>query len=194
MRINSNFFRATLVVVATIALLTLAERVATRTTRTLTLSFLSAVLSAQGGAATPSARPANPTVVKIADGFLKAVLAADAHAVAGTYTEDAVELPNGQPPVTGRAAIEARYRELFKTAKFTTFRFSHIESTIRGDVAYDVGTYELGLTFPDGRVSNESGKYVVILKQSQSGWKATYAIYNSNAMPTAARTSDTDRE
>ena len=158
------------------------------------MSLVSAVLSAQGTGATLPSRPANPAVVKAADGYLKAVLAADAHRVAAVYTEDAVELPNGQPPITGRAAIEARYGELFKAVRFQAFTFSHIEATIRGDVAYDVGTYELRLASPDGRVSNETGKFVVILKQSEGAWKATYAIYNSNAMPAGAGTPGTNRE
>ena len=78
--------------------------------------------------------------------------------------------------------------------RFQAFTFSHIESTVRGDIAYDVGTYELRLALPDGRVSNDTGKYVVILKQSAGAWKATYAIYNSNAMPAGVPVPDTDRE
>ena len=183
MRINRNVVTVTLIVAATIGIISLAEHFATRTTRTWTMSLLSTVLSAQGAGVTPSARPVNSAVVKASDGFRKAVLAADAHLVAASYTEDAIELPNGQPPVTGRAAIEARYGELFKGVRFQAFTFSHLEATIRGDIAYDVGSYELRLALPDGRVSNETGKYVVILKQSEGGWKAMYAIYNGNAMP-----------
>jgi ketosteroid isomerase-like protein len=191
-RINPNLFTAALVV-ATISMFLLAERFFTRTARILSMSLVSAVF-AQGSGATLPARPANAAVVKAADGYLKAVLAADAHRVAATYTEDAVELPNGQPPVIGRAAIEARWGELFKGVRFQAFTFSHIEATIRGDVAYDVGTYELRLALPDGRVSNDTGKYVVILKQSAGAWKATYAIYNSNAMPAGAPAPETDRK
>jgi uncharacterized protein (TIGR02246 family) len=149
-----------------------------------TLALISTALFAQArSVVATAARAANPDIVKASDGYLKAVLAADAHGVAACYTEDGVELPNGQPPVLGRSAIEQRYRDFFNAAKVTTFSFSHIESKIEGTVAYDAGTYEMRLMFRDGRVASETGKYLVLLRRVEGAWKATYTIYNSNTMP-----------
>jgi ketosteroid isomerase-like protein len=84
----------------------------------------------------------DPSVVEGADKYLKAVLAGDASAVVAMYGEDAVLMPTDCPLLRGRAAIEQYYREWFMgPAKVTAFTFTHLESPVLGDTAFDVGTY-----------------------------------------------------
>ncbi len=142
--------------------------------------FLSTTMIAQAprdGAATVKL---NVEIDKAVDTYRRAVLAGDPRAIAATYADDGIELPPGQPAVRGRAAIEQRYRDFCSGLKVTAFTFSHIESTIDGSVAYDVGTYDQHLARPSGETMTDRGKYLVILKRSQGAWKVAYAMYNSD--------------
>ena len=127
-------------------------------------------------------RNLDPAVVQKADAYLRAVLKSDAAAVASLYRDDAIEMQPAQPPIEGRAAIERCYQEMFAgPVKVTGFTFTHVESTIAGDVAYDVGTYRRTMTAPGapGPIV-DNGKYVVILKRTAGDWKAAYVIRNSD--------------
>jgi uncharacterized protein (TIGR02246 family) len=128
----------------------------------------------------------DPSVVKGANNYLKAVLAGDPSAVAAVYREDAVLMPADRPLLRGCAAIENYYRECFKSpAKITIFTFTHLESPTVGDTAYDVGTYKQTLSMGSGVTLNDTGKYSVILKRSGGEWKIAYLIYNSDFPPKA---------
>jgi uncharacterized protein (TIGR02246 family) len=154
-------------------------------------AFFPEALRVQGGSTATSA-PAqmDPSVVEGADKYLKAVLAGDASAVAAIYGEDAVLMPNECPLLRGRAAIEQFYREWFKSpAKVTAFTFTHLESSVVGETAYDVGTYRQTLSLGAGGTVNVSGKYTVILRRSGGEWKIAYLIFNSDSsskMPTVS--------
>ncbi len=127
-------------------------------------------------------RKLDPIVVQRADAYLNAVLKGDAAAVASLYRDDAIEMQPSQPPIEGRAAIERCYQEMFAgPVKVIGFAFTHVESTIAGDVAYDVGTYRRTMTAPGapGPIV-DNGKYVVILKRTAGDWKAAYVIRNSD--------------
>ena len=129
-----------------------------------------------------------PAIVKALDGYLDAVLARDAARVAALYVEDAAELPDFEPVVKGRSAIERRYRAMFASpVRITEFTFTHDEAVIQGDLAYDVGTYRQRRAMPDGTVVTDIGKHVVILKRNQGEWRAAYVIYNGDAAPPAPK-------
>lgn len=117
-----------------------------------------------------------------ADKYLNAVLAGDASAVAAMYREDAALMPAECPLLRGRAAIEQYYREWFKSpAKVTAFTFTHLESPVLGNTAFDVGTYRQTLSLGEGGTVSVSGKYSVILKRSDGEWKIAYLIFNSDS-------------
>jgi len=140
---------------------------------------------------TPNPPTPQPEVVKVANAYVRAMLASDAAMAAALYQDDAVEMPNCRPLVTGRAAIEEYYRGLMKEVKITTFVLTHMESTISGDTAYDVGTYTQRLSTRDGTV-DDTGKYIVMLKRTGGDWKIAYAIHASDrpsTMPPGTGTS-----
>jgi uncharacterized protein (TIGR02246 family) len=151
-----------------------------------TLMLLSAcfpaALSAQGATHVEAPTSTDPSVVAGADKYLKAVLAGDAPAIAAMFREDAALMPADCPMLRGRVAIEQFYREWFKSpAKVTEFTFTHLESPVFGDTAYDVGTYNQTVSLSAGGTVNISGKYNVILKRSGGGWKIAYLIFNSDS-------------
>ena len=51
-----------------------------------------------------------------------------------------------------------------------------------GDVAYEVGTYKQSLmAMTGGGMSDDKGKYIVLLKKDASGaWVITHAMYNTD--------------
>jgi ketosteroid isomerase-like protein len=149
----------------------------------------------EAAATEAAAQPASsgkidPRIVATSDQYLKTVLAGDPAAVSAMYLEDGVLMPSERPMLRGRVAIEQYYREWFK-AKITTFTFSHLESPVIGDTAYDVGTYKLTMSPAPGVTITDCGKYNVILKRSEQDWKVAYVIFNSdaphNAPPSQAR-------
>lgn len=145
--------------------------------------FFPAALRIQG-AATAKVAPAqvDPSVVEGADRYLKSVLAGDATAITGMFREDAVLMPADCPSLRGRTAIDQYYRAWFNSpAKVTGFTFTHLESPVLGETAYDVGTYRQTLSLGAGGTVNISGKYSVILKRSSGEWKIAYLIFNSDS-------------
>ena len=88
-------------------------------------------------------------------------------ALAALYTTDAQVLPPNGEPITGRAAIQKFWQGVMdsgvKGAKLTT-----VEAAAAGDMAHEVGTYEL--SGADGKVL-DSGKYIVIWKRDGGQWK-----------------------
>ena len=136
---------------------------------------------------TRSAQPPNAqsatgaaAITAIADRYAKAMLAADAAAIGGLYTADAVEMPPNQPSVKGRSAIQQYYEKQFAAGKIARFTLTHTETRAVGDTAYDVGTYEQSIVPTGAAGVDDTGKYVVILKRTGGEWRVGYAIYNSD--------------
>ena len=128
------------------------------------------------------ARHLDPAVVQRADAYAEAVLSGDPGRVASFYVENGIEMAPNRTWAEGRGAIQTLHQELCSgPVKMTGFTFIHLESTIAGDTAYDVGTYRQTLTAPGapGPVQ-DTGKYIAILKRSGGEWKAAYVIYNSD--------------
>ena len=75
------------------------------------------------------------------------------------------------------------YRDWFNgPTKVTAFTFNHLESSVLGDAAFDVGTYRQTLSMgPAGGNVDITGKYTVILKRSGEEWKISYLIFNGDA-------------
>ena len=129
-----------------------------------------------------TSRHVDPIIVERAQRYIEAVLARDLGSLMGFYRSDSIEMPPAREPVDGRAAIEGMYTSLFAgPARVIRFTQNHLESTVIGDAAYDVGTYTRTITAPGAPAPiDEQGKFVAILKRTAGEWKVGYLIYNSN--------------
>lgn len=135
-------------------------------------------------ASEPSTRQNDSSIVKRSDAYLKAIVAGDAGAVADMFEDNAILMPPNQPSLSGRLAIQHFYEGwCHSPIRPTAFTFDHVEATVSGDSAYDVGTYKLTMVPGPGRNVQDSGKYSVILKRSGNGWKISYLIFNSDLPP-----------
>jgi uncharacterized protein (TIGR02246 family) len=149
--------------------------------------FMPGMLAAQTapGSRAPQSQM-SAEIVKAADSYAKAMVAGNAGALAALFTEDGHYLPPHQPTAKGQAAIQNGFETFFKgPVKMTEFALSHTDTTIQGDLAYDVGRSEWRLRLPDGKTVSDSGKYIAILRRVQAEWKLAYLRYNSDtpAMP-----------
>ncbi len=111
----------------------------------------------------------------------------DAEAFRQVWAEDAQNLSNNGPTVTGADAIVESYN--FAPEKVGTFKFS-TETTnaeVFGDLAYGQGTFSA--VDAEGQLLTE-GKWIVIYKRVDGEWKTYRQISNSNLPLPEAPASD----
>ena len=141
------------------------------------------VLAAVGASAqTKAAGGDEAAIAKVRAAYEKAAGTQDGAAIAKLYAADGVEMPPNGPAAKGRAAIEAFHKAFGQQFMMHGMTITSTETKVHGDYAYDIGTYKQGLMpMKGGAVSDDQGKYVVLLKKDASGnWLVTHAIYNSD--------------
>jgi ketosteroid isomerase-like protein len=98
------------------------------------------------------------------------------------YADDGMLLAPNEPIATGKEALRKSWAALVTGPQFVglTFGPKKISVAQAGDVAWDVGTYELTTKDKDGKASTEAGKYVEVWqKQIDGSWKVEVDAYNS---------------
>jgi uncharacterized protein (TIGR02246 family) len=151
-------------------------------------SFLSTMAAGQR-ASMPLVSTNSPAtaILDTAERYRQGVLNGDAAAVTSLFRDDAVEMGPFQEVVVGREAITKSYEGVFRSpVKITAFSFTHRDTFIHGDIAFDVGSYTRTMITPGGPIQAE-GSYAVILKQNRDKWQIAYLIYNCNCMPPRVR-------
>ncbi|MCA1633871.1 MAG: DUF4440 domain-containing protein [Acidobacteria bacterium] len=112
--------------------------------------------------------------------FVEALSKGDAARIADMYAEGARVLPPNSPMVQGRQRIQEFWQSFINAGAKLTLSTSDVEA--QGNVAYEVGTYEL--IFPDNK--RDAGKYVVVWRRQKGDWKLAVDIWNSN-MPVSSK-------
>ncbi|MGE5177133.1 MAG: YybH family protein [Hyphomicrobiales bacterium] len=113
--------------------------------------------------------------------FMDAFARKDAPSLGLVYADDARAYPPGAPLVDGRAAIEAMWTGML-ALPVAAVRLETAELQGGDDWAWESGRYTL--TGTDGQTV-ETGKYVVVWKHDEAGWKIFRDIWNSDAPATA---------
>jgi ketosteroid isomerase-like protein len=98
------------------------------------------------------------------------------------YAEDASAFPFNAPIATGHEQIQKLWTGLMSMPGFAlSFAPTKIEVAKSGDMAYDVGTFELKHNDANGALTTTAGKYVVVWKkQADKQWKAVADIFNTD--------------
>ena len=141
----------------------------------LTLAACSAGNQQQSQLAPPDHRAADETTIRGLDAdWLKAVAAKDAALGTSFYADGASLFAPGAPLATGKDAIQKAWASLMSTPGFVlTFAPTKIEVSRAGDLAYDLGEYQLTMNDKQGKPQTLKGKYVVVWgKQPGGAWKA----------------------
>ena len=113
--------------------------------------------------------------------FMEAFSRRDAAALGLLYAEDAQVLPPGAPPLEGREAIANMWQSVL-ALPISGIQLQTTEVGAEEASAWEVGRYTM--VGADG-APTEAGKYVVIWKHDESGWKIYRDMWSSNT-PAAA--------
>jgi uncharacterized protein (TIGR02246 family) len=143
----------------------------------LALLFMTSVALSQQGR-----RPPDEKTIRDADTLWShAVETKDLEQILSFYADDASVLPFNAPIATGKEQIRQIWSRLMSTPGFS-FRFapSNVEVAHSGDLAYEVGTFELTMNDAQGKPVMTPGKYVVVWKQTDGKWKVTADIFNTD--------------
>lgn len=98
------------------------------------------------------------------------------------YAADASALPFNAPIATGLEQIRQLWSALMSKPGFWLhFAPTKIDVAKSGDLAFEVGTFELKLNDAEGKSSSIPGKYVVGWRKQPGGqWKAELDIFNTD--------------
>ena len=112
--------------------------------------------------------------------WIEVIDARDPAGTAGFYAEDGVFMVPNVPLARGHDAIRDAWVGLFQAPNLSLkIETGSIEVAKAGDMAYELGTYRLGLDGPQGRIEDD-GKYVVVWKKRGGRWQAAADIFNSS--------------
>ena len=118
--------------------------------------------------------------------FSQRYMRGDHQGMADLYTTDGVIFPPGRPTIRGRTAI-AEYWKLQPGVTVVDHKTTADSIIVRGDIAYDYGTFR-AQNARDGQRSNPGfGKYVIVWRRQTDGrWLMHLDIWNSSPAPTAS--------
>ena len=102
------------------------------------------------------------------------------------YSDEAVELPDGENILQGKAAIARTMSFLDNKNNRLTWAPLHVDVAASGDLAYTYGTYEFHSVGKDGKPAVEYGKYATVWKKQKDGqWKVVLDTRNPSPAPSA---------
>lgn len=114
-------------------------------------------------------------------GFAAALNAGDAQKAASFYTEDAVLIPPGEALVRGRANIEMYWKAAIESGGVREASVETIDAQSSGSLGYEIGSFVLTVTGPNGEPMEDRGRYVELLQRGNDGkWYSTAGIWNAS--------------
>jgi uncharacterized protein (TIGR02246 family) len=144
-------------------------------------------LLVSAGSAVSVAQQSNPNpdeqaIRKLDKEWSAAARSKDLDKTISFYSDDASALPFNAPIATGKEQIRQVWAHLTSLPGFAlTFSPTKIEVAKSGDLAYDVGTFELKANDAQGSTVTQVGKYVVVWKkQSDKQWKAILDMFSTD--------------
>jgi uncharacterized protein (TIGR02246 family) len=152
-------------------------------TRRFTLLFASSALLAFGIGCTQTVvqQPPAPDLGAIETnirGFDKdwaaAVAAKDLDKSTSYYADDGRMFPPDAPPAVGKDSVRKAWSGLLTAPDFVSLTFAptSVQVAQAGDMAYELGTYEIAMKDKKGKPVSQKGEYVVVWKKQADGsWK-----------------------
>jgi ketosteroid isomerase-like protein len=108
----------------------------------------------------------------------------DAATAASLYTRDAILLPPNMGKVQGREAVKEFWGGAIAQLGLKDAVLKVEELTGSGDTYTEVGSYVMKLQTEGQEPTEDRGKYVVVWKHTDDGWKLHRDIWNSDLQPT----------
>ena len=130
----------------------------------------------------PSPNPDEQAIRKLDKDWSAAAGSKDIDKTLSFYSDDASALPFNAPLASGKDQIRQLWAHLASLPGFAlNFAPTKIEVAKSGDLAYDVGTFELKTSDAQGNTNTQVGKYTVVWKkQRDKQWKAVIDMFNTD--------------
>jgi len=132
------------------------------------------------------AEPAKPDLAAIRteisaleNAWAVALNAKDINALMALYADDAISMPDGEPMISGKAAIQKKQEADFAApATFSSIAFETLDVYAQGDVVTEVGKS----MYKDaaGKVVG-SGKYIAVFEKRNGKYLCIREIYNKDS-------------
>ena len=135
---------------------------------------------------TTVAEPARPDMAKIKaeiqaieNAWAAAQNTKDVNALMAMYADDAVSMPDGEPMLTGKAAIQKKQEADFaKPSKFASVAFETMDVYAQGDVVTEVGK----TMYKDAAGKTiGGGKYIAVFEKRDGKYLCIREIYNADS-------------
>ena len=129
-------------------------------------------------------QPENAAVTAILERYqhwMRSIRARDLDAILDLYADDATYMPPGKPAFSGKQALREIWSSYLQRDGFVASYFPTIQLSAAGDMAYDIGRYQISME-KEGRPVAFEGKYVVVWKLVDGLWKAVVDIDNDNGL------------
>ncbi len=123
-------------------------------------------------------------IAEMNDKFTKQMLAGEF--TTDHYAEDAISMPNNSPMIVGLDAIKANNAQMAQLGvKFDKVEFITKKVLVSGDMATEIGTYDMTMTMPNMPTPiNDRGKYVTIWQiQKDGNLKVKVETWNTDMSP-----------
>jgi ketosteroid isomerase-like protein len=145
----------------------------------LALVFIASGCSKQ---APPDTRAADESAIRDLDAqWSKTAGSGDVDRTIWFYTDDAAFLPPNAPLAANKQAIRAVWAELLAPGNSLSWQASKVDVARSGDLAYSMGSYQLTLKDPQGKLTEDHGKFLEVWKKQTDGkWKVAADVYNSD--------------
>ncbi len=135
------------------------------------------------GPASLDARAADERAIRnLSAEWSKVAGARDLEKTLSYYADDASTLPPNAPIATGSDARRQVWSNLMAAPGYgLSFDTTKVEVARSGDLAYEMGTYQLTVNDKTGKPTTSKGKYVVVWRKQPGGaWKAVADIFNAD--------------
>ncbi len=126
-------------------------------------------------AAAPDTRAADEAQIRSIDAeWVKTLAGKNAQASSSYYADDGVLMAPGAPLASGKEEIQKTWAGLIGTPGFAlSFSPTKVSVSRSGDLAYEIGNYELTTNDKKGKAQTTKAKYVVVWgKQPGGKWQA----------------------
>jgi len=119
--------------------------------------------------------------------YTKAMIDNDVEKMLSMYTEDIISMPSYQPTIKGIAKVKELSEMQAKSGwKTTEFILSITDIIVQGNLAIEIGNYNMKMSGPDVPEWADYGKYITIWEEQKDGsMKIKVETWNTDTNPWA---------
>jgi ketosteroid isomerase-like protein len=119
--------------------------------------------------------------------YTKAMIDNDVEKMLSMYTEDIISMPSYQPTIKGIAKVRELSEMQAKSGwKTTEFVLSITDIIVQGNLAIEIGNYNMKMSGPDVPEWADYGKYITIWEEQKDGsMKIKVETWNTDTNPWA---------